>query len=299
MTNAALEVRNLPVPADPPPATLALVRPVVKPAAMIEAHKEAAALIAEALESGRDYGVIPGTGDKPTLLKPGAERLAAAYGCRLHYSVVQSEVDHDRETTWTKRKKVWRNEHKGDRRFDWKEESGVAHGLYRYVVRCELVRRDTGEVMGDGLGTCSTMEGKYCDRPRECENTVLKMAEKRALVAAVLNAFALSDRFTQDVEDQAPRADAQASPAPRRAGKKAIGDRTDTELQALYEWCLKHAEDPRGEQTLAKVKAEAVLRGLTLVDPPAPPEPAPGDLTTEESLALDQELGEEEEPADG
>jgi hypothetical protein len=42
---------------------------------------------------------------------------------------------------------------------------------------------------------------KYVDRPRECENTALKMAEKRAHVGAVLNAFGLSEQFTQDVED--------------------------------------------------------------------------------------------------
>jgi hypothetical protein len=38
-------------------------------------------------------------------------------------------------------------------------------------------------------------------------NTVLKMADKRALIAAVLNGTAASDVFTQDVEDQ-PRSHA-------------------------------------------------------------------------------------------
>lgn len=195
------------------PRTTALMRPTVTPAAMIEAHKEISALISQALESGKDYGTIPGAGDKPTLLKPGAERLAAAFGTMPRYSVVEQDIDHDRSVPWSKRKKVWRNQFKGDKSYDWTEETGASFGLYRYVIRCELVRRDEGVIVGDGLGSCSTMESKYVDRPRDCENTVLKMAQKRALVAAVLNAFGLSDRFTQDVEDL-PHAEPAPTPPP-------------------------------------------------------------------------------------
>jgi len=36
-----------------------------------------------------DYGVIPGTGTKPTLLKPGAERLLTSYG--LHPQLTDAE----------------------------------------------------------------------------------------------------------------------------------------------------------------------------------------------------------------
>jgi hypothetical protein len=63
------------------------------------------------------------------------------------------------------------------------------------------VHRATGDIVGEGLGACSTLESKYIDRPRDLENTVIKMAQKRGAVAAALNAFALSDRFTQDLED--------------------------------------------------------------------------------------------------
>jgi hypothetical protein len=58
-----------------------------------------------------------------------------------------------------------------------------------------------GQVVGDCIGVCSTMESKYVDRPRDCENTALKIAQKRAHVGATLNAFGLSEQFTQDVED--------------------------------------------------------------------------------------------------
>jgi hypothetical protein len=150
---------------------------------MISAHKEISSLIRDALEEGVDYGVIPGT-EKPTLYKPGAERLAIAFGCSISTVVVSSEVDHDRPTEWRKR-----------------TGSGVSLGVYRFTIRCDLTSRSTGEVVGSGVGCCSSLESKYCDRPRDLENTVLKMAKKRALVDAVLTTFGLSSRFTQDLED--------------------------------------------------------------------------------------------------
>lgn len=175
----------------------ALLRPVVSPAELIECQKEVHTLIASALENERDYGVIPGT-KKPTLLKPGAERINLAFGVYPRYTVAEREVNHEIEIPWKKRSWKW-GEKRGEK--IWSEESGVSLGLYRYVVRCELVKRTDGEVVGEGIGSASTLESKYIDRPRDLENTVLKMAQKRAFVAATLNAYALSDRFTQDMED--------------------------------------------------------------------------------------------------
>lgn len=160
-----------------------ILRPVVKPTEFIEAHKELATLINEALEPGLDFGAIPGAGDRMVLLKPGAERLAAAFGCSIEYSVEESQIDHDRENKFSTK---------------WAQNQ-TSFGFYRYVIKCSLVRDNV--TRGVGLGSCSTMESKYISRPRDVENTVLKMAQKRALVAAVLNTFSLSNRFTQDVEE--------------------------------------------------------------------------------------------------
>jgi hypothetical protein len=187
----------------------------------VAAHREAVELIRDALEEGRDYGSIPGT-DRPALLKPGAERLAIAFGASGLYEIVEREIDHDRRVRWVKRRKDWRGpKDKGGRPLNTIEESGESLGLYRYVVRCKLVRPD-GRVLGEGLGACSTMEAKYIDRPRDCENTALKMAEKRALVAAALGAFGLSDRFTQDVEDAPPK-EAKGKEAKGKAPTAAEG----------------------------------------------------------------------------
>jgi hypothetical protein len=177
---------------------------------MIEAQNTVREFIARALQKGRDYGVIPGTGDKPTLLKPGSERVVIGMGCYFGApTLIEQEVDHDREVQWTKRKKKWHNRHQGDKSFAWEEEHGTSLGLYRYVVSVPIIHRESGETVGVGVGSCSTMESKYVDRPRDSENTVLKMAHKRAMICATLAAFGLSEQFTQDLEDfHAPEAEA-------------------------------------------------------------------------------------------
>lgn len=164
-----------------------MLRPVAQPEDVLAAQTETRNLVAKALERDRDFGVIPGT-SKPTLLKPGAERINAAFGVAPRYRVTEREIDHDREVHWKKQ-----NRHG--------TQEGTSYGLYRYVVECELVHRESGVPIGQGIGSCSTMESKYVDRPRDLENTVLKMASKRALIAATLNAYGLSDQFTQDIED--------------------------------------------------------------------------------------------------
>lgn len=177
---------------------LGLIRPIAPPQEVLRAQEDTRAMIAEILQEGRDYGKIPGCGDKPAMLKPGAERTQMAFGCYSRFRVVEKEVDHDREVPWLKRKKEWKN---GSPTGNWLEERGTSLGLYRYVVECEIVHRESETVVGSCIATCSTMESKYIDRPRDSENTVLKMAEKRAHVGAVLNAFGLSEQFTQDIEE--------------------------------------------------------------------------------------------------
>jgi hypothetical protein len=204
----------------PQPATVELV---LSPAELVERHVQLTNLIRDALEEDKDYGKIPGT-QKDTLLKPGAERIATAFGCYPKYTIIEQEIDHNQPVDWEKSKWVstdkkpdkalgttlkaqgkgrWR---KFDEKWVWQEPSttsGQSIGLYRYVVQCNLIRRDTGQIVGSAPGSCSTMESKYIEHPRDLENTILKMACKRALVACVLNTYGLSDRFTQDVEEMA------------------------------------------------------------------------------------------------
>lgn len=227
-----------------------MLRPVAPIGEVVAQQNELRSYIAKALQEDRDYGVIPGV-KKASLLKPGAERINTAYGVMPRFSIVHQEVDHHAEITWQKRPKY------GD------PESGISYGLYAYTVRCELVNRATGEIVADCIGACSSMESKYIDRPRDSQNTVLKMAEKRAYVGATLLAYGLSDQFTQDVEDvgtgTAPASNEGAGGIPSyRSGQqssgggrgpedkvmpfgktkgKRLGDLSVAELSSTLEWC--------------------------------------------------------------
>jgi len=236
MADAALQVAD-PNTTAVRPATITsaravgLLRPIAAPADVLEAQNDTRAMIKAALQEGRDYGVVPGT-ERPTLLKPGAERTALAFGCYYgEPEIIEREIEHDRRVEWVKRKKKWRNEFKGDREFTWEEESGVSSGLYRYVVRVPVINRADGSVVGSGIGACSSMESKYVDRPRDSENTILKMAHKRAVVSAALITFGLSDEFTQDAEDLAANgvidADDPAAGEPKPKCPKCAGTMWD------------------------------------------------------------------------
>jgi hypothetical protein len=119
------------------------------------------------------YGKIPGC-PKPTLYKPGAEMLNLLFKLAPHYE----EID-----------------------------CNESDELISYRIRCTL-KTQSGNTIATGLGTCNTKEKKYDKSLKktgsltwELQNTIYKMACKRALVAATLNSTAASDIFTQDIED--------------------------------------------------------------------------------------------------
>ncbi len=119
-------------------------------------------------KQGHDYGVIPGTG-KPTMLKPGAEKLIQLLGLKSEFHIIDMTRDFEK-------------------------------GFFQYQVKCILKHKD--DIITEGLGSCNTKERKYIRQdPYTMDNTVLKMAKKRALVDAALMVGALSDIFTQDIED--------------------------------------------------------------------------------------------------
>jgi hypothetical protein len=179
----------------------AMLRPIAQPGEILAVQNETRAFVAAALTEGRDFGTFPGV-DKKSLFKAGAERVCAAFAVYPRYRIVEKEVDHDREVKWrkVKNKYDWSSGKKGAKIGEDVTE-GISLGLYRYVVQCELVSRESDLVVGSAIASCSTMESKYIDRPRDAENTALQMAEKRAHVAATRTAFGLSEEFTQDIEE--------------------------------------------------------------------------------------------------
>ena len=136
------------------------------------------------------YGVIPGC-KKPSLWKPGAEKLCAAFRIEPEFETTSRE-DPNRTINWQK----WDY----DKR---KQVEGVTRGYVEYDSRCSLTHIPTGEVWASNVsGSCNNFESKYRTlNPYDVKNTLEKMAEKRSLVAAVLIGTAASDIFTQDIED--------------------------------------------------------------------------------------------------
>ena len=121
------------------------------------------------LKDGEDYAKIAGS-KKPSLLKSGAEKMNILMGLRPSYTI----------TTEIRAK---------DDQF------------YYVQVKCQL-KDKTGDLIADCIGSCNNKEKARQNVDfYDCFNPVLKMAEKRAFVGATLHANALSQMYTQDIED--------------------------------------------------------------------------------------------------
>ena len=163
------------------------------------------------MQEGTDYGVIPGAGDKPTLLKPGAEMLRMAFNLRY-----KTEIDTMVE--------------------DWDK------GLFYYRIKTHFFN-SKDQYIGTGIGSANSEESRYSNRwvfesdiPEGIDkaslktqertskkgskykvylieadihekatlvNTLQKMAKKRSFVDGILSITGASRIFTQDVEDMA------------------------------------------------------------------------------------------------
>lgn len=155
-------------------------------------------VVQKTLKKGHDFGEVPGT-SKPTLLKPGGEKICMLFGLNPEYEFLQTTEDYDKE-------------------------------FFSYNIRCTLFRN--GQPVAQGVGSCNSKEKKYryinvdkipenyvgqseeftdkygrvkykINNPDICSlvNTILKMAKKRAFIDAVLQVASLSEVFTQDIED--------------------------------------------------------------------------------------------------
>lgn len=220
------------------------------PTAVVVAHAQTVQRVMQAvMKPNVHYGAIPGAGDKPTLLKSGAEVLCMTFRIADRYEVADLSKD----------------------------------GVIRYRVNCIGEHQQTRMPLGSGLGECSTDEEKYRWRkavcsdefdqtpethrrlkfgrkqgghytvqqvrtePADLANTVLKMACKRAKIAMVLNVTAASDMFSQDLEDL----DAELV-------RHLADDDRQAQIQALRAEWLANAQAAESREELGKVMKEGV-----------------------------------------
>lgn len=135
-----------------------------------------------------DYGIIPYT-KKMSLLKPGAEKLLKLFGFTAHFELVK-EIEE------------W------DKRFVY----------YRY--RCVITHAASGTFIADAVRSCNSKEKKHSTKDvYDVANTIESVAQKRALVAATVQATMASEIFDADVsesDDEAPKRTVTKEEDPRR-----------------------------------------------------------------------------------
>lgn len=153
------------------------------------------------LSDGPDFMVIPGT-KKPSLLKPGAEKLLLAAGLGFTTQKIDDEDSRTHQGV-TYKCTVHRGgqvvaECEGYAGFD-------EDRFYKSAVQAEADEK----AMAARYQRKAKPE-KFVEY-RAPWNSVVKMSQKRAMVGATLNALAASGLFTQDLEDSGP---AEVVPAP-------------------------------------------------------------------------------------
>lgn len=136
----------------------------------VTANSDIEEIIATKLIPGTDYNTIPGCGRKPSLLKAGAEHLAAIFGYRSTSKVINRVQNYEQL-------------------------------FVLYEIQTTILDTD-GNIIAEGIGSCNSKEAKY-QRSNFAShlNTILKMAKKRSYVDAILSACHASGVFTQDLEE--------------------------------------------------------------------------------------------------
>jgi len=127
------------------------------------------AVVREVLIEGADFGKIPGCGDQPTLLKPGAEKIAKLLNLYEEYEFVEKLEDWDKP-------------------------------LFHYLILCTLKDMASGTKVASGLGECNSRESRYRFRwvpesqaSEEEKNTCRKKGGKQTFFEPV---FALKAKET-------------------------------------------------------------------------------------------------------
>lgn len=204
--------------------------PVVSVKDALIAYQAKKDLIDGIMHKDVDFGVIPGS-SKPTLLKAGAEKATSFFGLSPRFADAQVIEDwtgenHGGEPFFYYRRTC--NLYRGTQLIasvDGSCNSWEKKYRYRSAERvcphCGKPAIIKGQEKYGGGWLCFAKKGgcgaKFSDNAPEIVNqevgtvknpdvadlvnTILKMADKRALVAATLIATGLSEYFTQDVED--------------------------------------------------------------------------------------------------
>jgi len=147
--------------------------------------------VRSALVDGTDFGKIhvvsrskcqagkdcknPAHFSKPSLFKPGAEKICGMLGVTVRYPTLP----------------------------DYEKAALTGAKLSQIIIRCEILDA-SGRIIADGVGA------RVIAQDNGDINKALKMAEKSAHIDATLRMAGLSEVFTQDIEDMIQRREAES-----------------------------------------------------------------------------------------
>lgn len=170
-------------------------------------------IMRKVMKEGEHYGKIPGCGDKPTLLQAGADKLLLTFRLSANYEIIEKIIRPDLVTMTVK----CIVKHIETERIFGEGVGSCTSREEKYKYRTqntgkpvpqEYWKYKDKDVIGGPQFAPKKIKGKWVifekiehDNPEDYQNTILKMAAKRAKVAACITALAASDIFTQDLED--------------------------------------------------------------------------------------------------
>jgi hypothetical protein len=209
------------------------------------------------MREGEHYGPIPGAGDKKVLFKPGAEVLLASMGLALELSDAELPIRdygddaHEgmvvyrrvariyKQTGYAENERIKVAQAEGscssrEAKYRWRNQERACPDCGKNAIKTSKFEDSPGYFCFKKIGGCGAkfklgdpaIESQVTGRiPNpdlaDAENTILKMADKRAMVAATLIATGCSDLFTQDLDDVDPLPDDPTPPRTQNAGSAA------------------------------------------------------------------------------
>lgn len=210
------------------------------------------------MHEGEHFGVIPGCGTKPALLKAGAEKLGMTFRFRpsfeinerdlgrahREYSIVCTLSDGTQGVGSCSTMESKYRYRQGERKCPECGKATIITGKKEYGggFLCFQKKGGCGAKFADNDERI--LEQQVCkvehDNPADFYNTCLKMGKKRAHVDAIITATACSDIFTQDVEEIVQ--DAAPPPAPTTPASEPKKETpkpkaTTTEAEQLIPLC--------------------------------------------------------------
>lgn len=208
-----------------------------------------------------DFGTIPWV-SKPSLLKPGAEKLRVFYGLSVKMDRTGETMDIEKDfydvsymaTVSNKDGLVMAQ-------CEWSANTCEDKYRYSWVATNKKPSKDEAEhLKAQKLGRWSKnwndwvwMEKTEATNRLSLKNTIQKMAQKRAFVWAILMATGASEFFTQDVEDmnigaEIVSVDTKSEKSEKSEVKTEIKEETKAEETTTKKWF----NDPEFEELKTK-----------------------------------------------